>query len=174
MTRTNTTKHRTKTSRRTNHAEEPGELITWHGTERPPAKRWWWFVGFFYVALLVAGIAYVAQAWTMIVLVAVAGAAVFIVYLGKPRRVTAVLHRDRLVINGQTFLLGAYRAYYVADDASAVSLVPTKYLRIAVTVPLPSDEADASRVLSELAGLLTCVDHNPTIFERLASWVRLE
>ena len=26
--------------------------ITWEGAERPPAKRWWWFLGFGYVSLV--------------------------------------------------------------------------------------------------------------------------
>lgn len=160
-----------KTKQKTNH-KSTSRAIAWEGLERPPAKRWWWYLGFGYVSFLGIALLISLDQWAFAITMTAAAGAAFVVYIGKPRGVKARLTSTSLIVNGQEFPLANYRSFRIDND-DAVVLVPRRLVRLRVLVSLPGNEAADQRIIDALAKKLPLQDSSPDVLERLARWVRL-
>lgn len=107
----------TTTKQKTNH-KSTSRAIAWEGLERPPAKRWWWYLGFGYVSFLGIALLISLDQWAFAITMTAAAGAAFVVYIGKPRGVKARLTSTSLIVNGQEFPLANYRSFRI-DNVGA-------------------------------------------------------
>lgn len=146
--------------------------ITWEGAERPPAKRWWWFLGFGYVSLVGVLVTISLDNWTFAAVLVVASIALVVTYLGKPHHVQARLTQSELTVNKQAFPLVNYRSFRTDRD-DAVVLVPRRLPRLRVLVPLSGDESKDKRIVHAFEARLPFEDSAPDLLDHLIRWLNL-
>lgn len=149
--------------------------ITWTALDRPPAKRWWWYLGFLLVTSYVALCLGLTGQWTTLAALIAFVVAVLVVYRWPARKVQVELDDARLVVNGQVFPIDQFGSFRIDGEAdqAAIVLVPKKRLALPVYLNLSGNDDADQELLERLEGLLPYFDTTLGFLDHLARWLRL-
>lgn len=149
--------------------------LKWSVVDQPPAKRWWWYVGFIFVSIYFGLLLTLLQQWTTLVVLVTIAVTILVVYRWKPREVAVTLDAEALTVNGESFPLDRFRSFSVDGEADQtyIILVPRKRFALPVCVAPSDSDSINKRILVQLEQQLPYVEVAPGAFERLVRWLRL-
>lgn len=149
--------------------------LKWSITERPPAKRWWWYLGLISGSLWTGLLLIALHLWSALAVLIAIVATVLVVYRWKPREIDVRLDAKNVVINGQIFPLKDYQSFRLDDEGERtyIVLIPKKRFALPVWITPPGIDSLDQKIFEHLEKLLPYVDVEPGVLDRMARWLRL-
>ncbi len=156
-----------------NLAAEPEEL-SWEASEYiQHHKPTLWYIGFFGIGVVIAGLIYLLlQDWIAITVVVVMFAALFVYGIRKPRTLRYVIHQSGIVVGEKVFPFSGFRSFSLTHDQGvpSITFIPLQRFALPLTVYFAPDDAD--RIADTLSVHLPYEEHQPDMIDRLSHYLR--
>jgi hypothetical protein len=163
----------TRNTESTNVNSESEEL-SWEASEyiqhHKPAL---WYIAFFGIGLVIAGLIYLLlHDWIAISVVVVMFAALFVYGIRKPRTLRYIIHSSGITVGEKSYPFAGFRSFSLTHDQGVPSLTFTPLQRFALPLTVYFAPEDADRIADTLSAHLPYEEHQPDMIDRLSHYLR--
>ena len=135
--------------------------------------NFWWYIGFFLVAIAFSILAVLFQGWTFLVLIILSVITILIYSLRPPRKIHYELDGTGLKEEKTLHKYEEYRAFGILKEGQHYSavLIPKKRLGLQVKIYFPEDNGEA--IVDQLGNHLPMEEVKPDFLDKIVNFLRI-